>query len=53
MLTAQKDACVQAKEIAVKVIGQSKKVTKESYDYSDRYSSYDGEFDFINSVKLI
>ena len=53
LLTAQKDACTQAKEIAVKVIGQSKKVTKESYDYSDGYSSYDGGFDFINSVKLI
>ena len=53
LLTAQKDACTQAKEIAVKVIGQSKKVTKESYDYSEGYSSYDGGFDFINSVKLI
>ena len=50
LLQAQKDACVQAKEIAVKVIGQSKKMT-ESYDYSD--SSYDGGFDFISSVKLV
>lgn len=49
LLQAQKDACVQAKEIAVKVIGQSKKITEESYDYS---SSNNG-FDFISSVKLI
>lgn len=48
MLQAQKDACVQAKEIAVKVIGQSKKITKESYDYSS-----DTGFDFISSVKLV
>ncbi len=48
MLQAQKDACVQAKEIAVKVIGQSKKITKESYDYSN-----DTGFDFIGSVKLV
>lgn len=50
-LQAQKDACAQAKEIAVKVIGQSKKMT-ESVDYSDDYSSNVG-FDFISSVKLI
>ena len=49
MLQAQKDACVQAKEIAVKVIGQSKKMT-ESYDYS---GSYNDGFDFISSVKLV
>ena len=48
LLQAQKDACVQAKEIAVKVIGQSKKITKESYDYSS-----DTGFDFIGSVKLV
>lgn len=48
ILQAQKDACVQAKEIAVKVIGQSKKITKESYDYS-----YNDGFDFISSVKLV
>lgn len=48
ILQAQKDACVQAKEIAVKVIGQSKKITKESYDYSS-----DTGFDFIGSVKLV
>lgn len=46
-LQAQKDACAQAKEIAVKVIGQSKKMT-ESVDYSGN-----GGFDFISSVKLI
>lgn len=50
-LQAQKDACVQAKEIAVKVIGQSKKMT-ESYDYSDNSYS-NGGFDFISSVKLV
>ena len=51
MLQAQKEACTQAKEIAVKVIGQSKKMT-ESYDYdSDSYAN-EG-FDFISNVKLI
>lgn len=50
LLQANKEACAQAKEIAVKVIGLSKKMTTESYDYST--SSYDG-FDFISSVKLI
>ena len=50
-LQAQKDACAQAKEIAVKVISQSKKMT-ESVDYSDDYSG-NGGFDFISSVKLI
>ena len=49
LLQAQKDACVQAKEIAVKVIGQSKKITEESYNYS----SNDNGFDFISSVKLV
>lgn len=49
LLQAQKDACVQAKEIAVKIIGQSKKITKESYDYSNN----DTGFDFISSVKLV
>ena len=49
LLQAQKDACVQAKEIAVKVIGQSKKITEESYDYF----SNDNGFDFISSVKLV
>lgn len=51
MLQAQKEACTQAKEIAVKVISQSKKMT-ESYDYdSDSYAN-EG-FDFISNVKLI
>lgn len=51
LLQANKEACTQAKEIAVKVIGQSKKMT-ESYDYSDdSYSN--GGFDFISSVKLV
>lgn len=50
-LQAQKDACAQAKEIAVNVISQSKKMT-ESVDYSDNYSG-NGGFDFISSVKLI
>lgn len=51
MLQAQKEACTQAKEIAVKVISQSKKMT-ESYDYdSDSYTN-EG-FDFISNVKLI
>lgn len=49
LLQANKDACSQAKEIAVKVIGQSKKMT-ESYDYG---SSTDGGFSFIDSVKLV
>lgn len=52
LLQAQKDACVQAKEIAVKVIGQSKKMTEESYNYSSSYNSNNG-FDFISSVKLV
>lgn len=52
-MTATKDACTQAKEIAVKVINLSKKMT-ESYDYgySDDHS-YDGGYDFISSVKLV
>lgn len=52
-MTATKDACTQAKEIAVKVINLSKKMT-ESYDYSyDDDRSYDGGYDFISSVKLV
>ena len=50
-LQAQKEACTQAKEIAVKVIGQSKKMT-ESYDYSSE-ETYNNGFDFISSVKLL
>lgn len=34
-LQAQKEACSQAKEICVMTIGQSKKVTEESYDYGN------------------
>ena len=51
-LQATKDACSQAKQIAVEVIGLSKKMT-ESYDYSSsyEYNSYDN--DFISSVKLV
>lgn len=52
-MTATKDACTQAKEIAVKVINLSKKMT-ESYDYSyDDDRSYDSGYDFISSVKLV
>lgn len=50
LLQANKDACSQAKEIAVKVIGQSKKMTNESYDYG---TSTDSGFSFIDSVKLV
>lgn len=48
LLQANKEACTQAKEIAVKTIGQSKKMT-ESYDYSSNSNG----FDFIGSVKLV
>lgn len=48
LLQANKDACSQAKEVAVKVIGQSKKMTEESVDYSAS-----SDFDFISSVKLV
>ena len=48
LLQANKDACSQAKEVAVKVIGQSKKMTEESYDFSAS-----SDFDFISSVKLV
>ena len=53
LLQATKDACTQAKEIAVKVIGLNKKMT-ESVDYSDSYTTstaFSG--DFISSVKLV
>ena len=50
-LQAIKDACAQAKEIAVKVIGLSKKMTEESADLT---SGYDGNgFGFIESVQLV
>lgn len=48
-ISALKEKCTQAKEICVKTISLSKKMT-ESYDYSD--SDNDG-FDFISSVKLV
>lgn len=52
-MTATKDCCTQAKEIAVKVINLSKKMT-ESYDYGyDDDRSYDSGYDFISSVKLV
>lgn len=53
-LQAVKDACSQAKEIAVKVIGLSKKMT-ESADYSDDGNTTSTAFggDFISSVKLV
>ena len=52
-LQAVKDACSQAKEIAVKVIGLSKKMT-ESTDYSS-YNESANTFggDFISAVKLV
>lgn len=52
-LQATKDACSQAKEIAVKVIGLNKKMT-ESTDYSS-YNESGNTFggDFISSVKLV
>lgn len=53
-LQATKDACAQAKEIAVKVIGLNKKMT-ESADYSDDGNTTSTAFggDFISSVKLV
>lgn len=50
-ISALKEKCTQAKEICVKTISLSKKMT-ESYDYSDSYNDNDG-FDFISSVKLV
>lgn len=53
ILQATKDACTQAKEIAVKVIGLNKKMT-ESTDYSS-YNESANTFggDFISAVKLV
>lgn len=51
-LQAVKDACSQAKEIAVKVIGLSKKMT-ESVDYSSYNESATFGGDFISAVKLV
>lgn len=47
LLQATKDACAQAKEIMVKVVGQSKKVTEESADVTSEYG------DFLASVELV
>lgn len=53
-LQATKDKCTQAKEIVVKVIGLSKKMT-ESADYSDYGNTTSTAFggNFISSVKLV
>lgn len=53
-IQAIKDSCSQAKEICVKVIGLSKKMT-ESADYSDDGHTTSTAFggDFISSVKLV
>lgn len=49
-LQAQKDKCIQYKEVCVKVISSSKKMTEESVDYSN----YSGNFNsFIENVKLV
>ena len=48
LLQATKDACSQAKEICVKVIGMNKKMTNESYD-----NTSGSDYDFISSVKLV
>lgn len=54
LLQATKDACTQAKEIAVKVIGLNKKMT-ESADYSSDGNTTSTAFggDFISAVKLV
>ena len=50
-LQALKDKCAQCKEVCVKVIGSSKKMTEESVDYSN-YGA--GNFNsFIENVKLV
>jgi hypothetical protein len=52
LLQALKDKCAQCKEVCVKVIGSSKKMTEESYDYSNSYSG--NSFNsFIENVKLV
>lgn len=51
LLEATKNQCTQAKEICVKVIGLSKKMTKnESYDYSYGSNNFGS---FIENVKLV
>ena len=51
-IQALKDRCAQAKEVCVKVIGSSKKMTEESVDYSN-YSDGGNFNSFIESVKLV
>lgn len=55
VLQAVKDACIQAKNIAVKIVGLNKKMTEESYDYGNYYnaSASNSPIDFISSTKLI
>lgn len=50
MLQAHKDRCNFYKAICVKVIGQSKKMTEESYNYSNNYSNSGSFFDSIELV---
>jgi hypothetical protein len=51
LLEATKNQCTQAKEICVKVIGLSKKMTKnESYNYSNGSNNFGS---FIENVKLV
>lgn len=52
LLQAIKDKVSFYKSIMVKVIGQSKKMTEESYDYSSQYS-YDSGSSFMDSVQLV
>lgn len=52
-IQALKDRCAQDKEVCVKVIGSSKKMTEESYDYSNDYSNGNNFNSFIESVKLV
>ena len=52
LLQAIKDKVSFYKSIMVKVIGQSKKMTEESYDYSSQYS-YGSGSSFMDSVQLV
>ena len=51
-LQAVKDCCAQCKEVCVKVIGSSKKMTEESVDYSN-YGGSNNFNSFIENVKLV
>ena len=51
-LQALKDKCAQCKEVCVKVIGSSKKMTEESVDYSN-YGGSNNFNSFIENVKLV